>query len=97
MGKYIVVKMGKSQTGVLLVQVLQYHYFLVVSAFFEREFPCLYCTFQRGFRLQIYVGMLLFFVYLSLQVEYAFLAAKHQDIFLCVHTLMCICVYLFGY
>ena len=43
------------------------------------------------------VGMLLFFVYLSLQVEYAFLAAKHQDIFLCVHTLMCICVYLFGY
>ena len=59
MGKCIAAKIGKSQTGALLVQVLQYHYFLVVSAFFEREFPCLYCsgncTFQRGFRLQISV------------------------------------------
>ena len=70
MGKYIVVKMGKSQTGVLLVQVLQYHYFLVVSAFFEREFPCLYCTFQRGFRLQIYVCVWHFITSINIELLY---------------------------
>lgn len=38
MKKYIAVKMGKSQTVALLVQVLQYHYFLVVSTFLRENF-----------------------------------------------------------
>ena len=43
------------------------------------------------------VGMLLSFVYLSLQMEYAFLDAKQRDMHFCVHTLMCICMYLLGW